>query len=343
MAIKVLVVDDSAFIRQLIISVLQRDPNIQVVDYARDGLDALAKIERLQPDVVTLDIEMPKMDGMDTLKEIMTRFPRPVLMLSSLTTAGAQQTLQALEMGAVDFIPKPLAAEGYDSFSRDLIRKVKTAKRAVLKTDTAKRLSSGFNQPIMTRNPVHIIGIGSSTGGPSALQTVLTAIPTHIPVGIVIAQHMPEGFTKPFAARLDNLCQIRVKEAADGDIIEPGAAYIAPAGRQMQFKRQKAGVSICIGDDSPIPTLYKPSVDVMFLSMAEVFGGCCLAVILTGMGNDGTRGAKKLKELDAVILSQDQESCVIYGMPKSVAEAGIVDRVVNIKDMGNVISRTALM
>ncbi len=339
MSIKLIVVDDSAFMRRVIISMLEDDPGIEVIGYARNGRDALEKISRLKPDVVTMDIEMPEMDGLETLQKLMSEEPVPVVMLSAHTVAGARQTMAALELGAVDFVAKPEGKQGMELLAEELPRKIKIAARAEINRPSAalKGRPDTDKRPVKIFYPPKILAIGSSTGGPPALQTILTRLPVDFPIGIVAAQHMPRGFTGPFAARLNELCALEVKEAAEGDRIEPGRVLIAPAGYQMQFKRRGRTVVVKITADSPGSNLYKPSVDVMFESLANVYGGNCLAVILTGMGNDGTRGLQEIKARKAAVLAQDKDSCVVYGMPKSAVEAGVVDKIVPLSEMGETI------
>jgi len=340
MLIKVIVVDDSAFMRRVIISLLEEDPEIEVIGYARDGVDALKKISRLKPDVVTLDIEMPRMDGLETLQRLMADQPIPVIMLSAHTTAGARQTMEALELGAVDFVAKPEGGQGLELLQEELSHKIKVAARAKinkLSTSFLKSKQIKDEKPVIVSQPLKILAIGSSTGGPPALQAVLAQLPHNFPIGVVVAQHMPRGFTRHFASRLNEVCALEVKEAAKGDIIKSGKVLIAPAGYQMQFRRKGGTVTVDISEDSPIKTLYRPSVDVMFGSLADIYEGNCLAVILTGMGNDGTAGLKKMKERKATVLAQDKDSCVVYGMPKSAVEAGVVDKVVPLLDIGKTV------
>lgn len=337
--IKVLVVDDSAFMRRVIISMLENDSEIDVIGYARDGQDALNKISKLKPDVITLDVEMPKMDGIETLKNIMCSNPLPVVMLSAHTRDGAHQTLQALELGAVDFVAKPEGIANMQALAGELPHKLKVAAGAEVTrkcTPLAPILEKKTDEKVISvSRPIEVVAIGTSTGGPTALQTVLTSLPHNLPVGVVVVQHMPKGFTGPLANRLNELSALEVKEAEEGDMIAPGKVLIAPAGYQMQFARKGAGVTVTLSENSPIKTLFKPSVDVMLLSLAKVYGGTCLGVILTGMGNDGTKGLKELKKLGATVLAQDKDSCVVYGMPRSAVEAGVVDKTVTLSEMGN--------
>lgn len=405
--IRVMVVDDSAFMRRVIISLLEKDPQIEIVGYARNGEDALAKVNRLNPDVLTMDVEMPKMNGLETLRKLMCSHPLPVVMLSSLTQAGAELTLQALEMGAVDFVAKPEGRTNMQLLGDELPRKVKiaagvkvnrlytastpsvsgstsvTARSKTKATDgtatsapdstagttgdsttystvcstkvsltgktvTSETYSTGSisstadstfvsttDAPILRlKHPVEVVAIGTSTGGPPALQTVLKALPADFPAGVVIVQHMPRGFTGPLADRLNDLCALEVKEAAEGDRVRPGRVLIAPAGYQMQFVRRRSRIHVHLNEDSPVKTLFKPSVDVMLLSLLEFYQGRCLGVIMTGMGNDGLRGLQKLKTLDGAVLAQDKDTCAVYGMPRAAVEAGVVDKTVPLPQIG---------
>lgn len=336
--IKVMVVDDSAFMRRMIISILEKDPELEIVGYARNGEDAFNKIDKLKPDVLTLDVEMPIMNGIDTLKKIMCEKPLPVVMLSSLTVQGASLTLQALDIGAVDFVAKPEKRADLALLEEELQHKVKVAAKVKVKQKCVKESIPKKTEPIEEKQitvskKIELVAIGTSTGGPPALQTVLTALPADLKVGVVVAQHMPKGFTAPLAKRLNSICHIEVKEAAEGDIIKPGRVLIAPAGYQIEFKRKGKEVTVHLLTEAPIKTRFKPSVDVMFLSIAKVYGGNCLGVIMTGMGSDGTLGLKELKKLGATVLAQDESSCVVYGMPKSAVEAGVVDKIVDLSSI----------
>jgi two-component system chemotaxis response regulator CheB len=342
MAVKVLVIDDSAFMRRVIVSILERDPEIQVVGYARNGVEGLAKIEKLKPDVVTLDIEMPEMDGLETLKRIMSTNPLPVVMLSAHTTEGAFLTMRALELGALDFVGKPEGKNGIEMLSEELPRKIKVAtvariNRNVELSRTPSRMIPREQSISRPSSPIEAVGIAASTGGPTALQKVLVSIPSGIMAGIVVVQHMPRGFTGPFANRLNELCRLEVKEASQNDEVRPGRVLIAPAGYQMEFKRTGAVVTVNITEDQGKKSLYKPSADIMFRSLAKAYGNRSLAVILTGMGNDGTEGLKEIKAARSLVLAQDKSSCIVFGMPKSASEAGVVDRVVPLSDMASTI------
>ncbi|NLG33447.1 MAG: chemotaxis response regulator protein-glutamate methylesterase [Syntrophomonadaceae bacterium] len=342
MAIKVLVIDDSAFMRRVIVSILEKDPEIQVIGYARNGVEGLAKIEKLKPDVVTLDIEMPEMDGLETLKRIMSTNPLPVVMLSAHTTEGAFLTIRALELGALDFVGKPEGKNGIEMLSEELPRKIKVATIAKINRyveSTRWPSKTVPKEQLVSRpsSPIEVVGIAASTGGPTALQKVLVSVPPGIMAGFVVVQHMPRGFTGPFANRLNELCRLEVKEACQNDEVRPGRVLIAPAGYQVEFNRTGTIVTINITEDQGKKSLYKPSADIMFRSLAKAYGNRSLAVILTGMGNDGTEGLKEIKAARSLVLAQDKSSCIVFGMPKSAIEAGVVDRVVPLSDMASTI------
>ncbi|MCS7202875.1 MAG: chemotaxis response regulator protein-glutamate methylesterase [Thermodesulfovibrio sp.] len=340
--IKVLVVDDSAFMRKAISSMLQEDPEIKVIATAKDGVEAVQMVQELKPDIVTLDVEMPRMDGITALKEIMQKYPVPVIMVSSLTTEGAKVTLEALELGAVDFIPKNLSELSVNivKIKGVLIEKIKTiAKRGLVKrkpviksSETTTLKIEPLKTRITTERKTSIVSIGTSTGGPKALQEIIPKLPKDFSVPVVIAQHMPPNFTKPFADRLNQLSQVEVKEAEDGEPIKPGFVYIAPGRGHMRLKRKGIEVIVSISEDKE-EFIYRPSVDALMLSVAETFPGRSLGVILTGMGNDGVRGCKKIKETGGRVFAQDEESCVVYGMPKAVVEAGVVDKVIPLEEL----------
>lgn len=337
--IKVLVVDDSAFMRKAISNMLSSDPEIKVLGTARDGQEALDLIPKLQPDVVTLDVEMPRMGGLETLKNIMDRFPLPVLMLSSLTTEGAQETLKALELGALDFIPKSLDDLSLNivKIEHDLVAKVKAIARKKIKSRSS--FAPVHYEPVIQAGSrlysgkVAVVAIGVSTGGPKALQDVLPFFPADFPVPILIVQHMPKGFTGPFAERLNQLSKLTVKEAEHGEVIKGGFGYIAPGGHHMRaIKRRVTEVNIELSDQ-PADLLHRPSVDVMMLSVAESYSGRCVGVIMTGMGSDGLEGMKAMKKTGGKTVAQDEDSCIVYGMPKAVVDAGIADKVVPLSKM----------
>ncbi|HWQ71510.1 MAG TPA: chemotaxis response regulator protein-glutamate methylesterase [Desulfitobacteriaceae bacterium] len=352
--IRVLVVDDSPFMRLTIQKILGQDSGIKVIDTARDGREAIEKLKVLRPQVVTMDIEMPVMNGLQALNEIMRCRPTPVIVFSSLTTAGAESTLKALDSGAFDVVAKPSGPD-LKNLSRELCEKIHSAAKVNL-TRLGRKIGPGSPAPIglapkyLTKNlsperislnhpkhPVQIVAIGTSTGGPSALQTVLPRLPADFPVPVVVAQHMPPGFTGPLAQRLNGICPLTVCEASPGEILRAGKIYIAPAGKQMQVERKAGQLVLQIGDNSPVPTHYHPAVDVMLLSLAKEVGKGTLAVIMTGMGNDGLRGMKEIKASEGYAIAEAEETCVVYGMPKALVDAGLADRVVPLGNIARVI------
>ncbi|EGB13431.1 response regulator receiver modulated CheB methylesterase [Pseudodesulfovibrio mercurii] len=339
--ITVLVVDDSAFMRKAISTMLDKDPGITVVGVARNGREGLDMVRKLDPDVVTMDIEMPEMDGLTALRHIMMECPRPVLMVSSLTTEGAESTLKAMELGAVDFIPKQLSKVSLDiiKIERDLIDKVKTVAarkmRHVAARPASRQAAPRRPAPPPRRDgrPVRdVVAIGVSTGGPPVVQKILSSLPADFPAGIVIAQHMPAAFTGPFAARLDSVSRISVKEAETGDVLRPGLAFVAPGGRHIVLDQKVSRVEVVVTDE-PRDALYKPSANVLINSVAQAVGRRGLGVILTGMGNDGCEGIRALKGKGGRALAQSDSTCVVYGMPKAVVEENLADEIVDIDDM----------
>lgn len=377
MPYKVLVVDDSTFFRRRVSEILNQSPDLTVVGDARNGQEAIEKVRQLDPDVVTMDIEMPIMDGITALKEIMAQHPVPTIMFSSLTYEGAQATLDALDAGAMDFLPKrfeDIARDRKDAV--DLLqqrvkalgprkRRLRTSHtgfkgravehatladnkpsrfirqregQAFFESSTAGTASStGFKS---SGKKYKLLAIGTSTGGPVALQTILSKLKADFPYPILLVQHMPGTFTSAFAERLNNVCQISVKEAEQGDVLKPGTAYLAPGGRQMLVEGNSTRATITITDvhSSDLVT-YKPSVDLTFSSVSRLFGGDVLAIILTGMGADGKEGCKKLKVKGAKIWAQDEKSCVVYGMPHAVASAGISEKSVTLTDFAELIQK----
>lgn len=340
--ITVLVVDDSAFMRRALSSLISQDPDIKIVGSARDGEDALQKIAALNPDVVTMDIEMPRMDGLATLQQIMKTSPRPVIMVSSLTEEGAEATLKALEYGALDFIPKSIS-NNHDVFATELTKKIRAVarKRALLQLRFSRQTTSAAQTRKTTTAPSpftpcrgarSVVAIGVSTGGPPAVQKVLSALPADFPACILIAQHMPAAFTGPFAKRLDNVSKITVTEAQHGDRIEPGHAYVAPGGRHMLLHMRGAMPEVAITTE-PASALYKPSATVLMESVGKAMGRKAMGVMLTGMGSDGLEGMKVLKERGGYVMAQNEQSCVVYGMPKAVVDAGLADQVLDIDHM----------
>ncbi|WP_053146488.1 chemotaxis response regulator protein-glutamate methylesterase [Pseudomonas sp. P97.38] len=369
MVVKVLVVDDSGFFRRRVSEILSADTSIQVVGTATNGKEAIDQALALKPDVITMDYEMPMMDGITAVRHIMQRCPTPVLMFSSLTHEGARVTLDALDAGAVDFLPKNFEdiSRNPDKVRQLLCEKVHSISRsnrrvggysapapapvAAPSPAPAPSASSSFNPPPLRSAPApaptrsapasassaapkrkayKLVAIGTSTGGPVALQRVLTQLPANFPAPIVLIQHMPAAFTKAFAERLDKLCNISVKEAEDGDILRPGLALLAPGGKQMMVDGRGA-VKILPGDER---LNYKPCVDITFGSAAKSYGDKVLAVVLTGMGADGREGARLLKQGGSAIWAQDEASCVIYGMPMAIVKADLADAVYSLDDIG---------
>jgi two-component system chemotaxis response regulator CheB len=344
--IRVLIVDDSALMRQVLAQLLSKDRGIEVIGSAPDPFIAREKIKALNPDVITLDVEMPKMDGLTFLEKLMAGHPMPVVMVSSLTEAGCQTTLRALELGAVDFIAKPKLdlREGMEAVAQDLIAKIKAAAMAKVggkglggrvKTEPlASRLLPPASSA-MIKTTDTIIAIGASTGGTEALRAVLEVLPPNTPP-IIVTQHMPERFTKTFADRLNQLCRISVKEAEDGDSVLPGHALIAPGSYHMTLVRSGARYSVRINQDPPV-NRHRPSVDVMFDSVARNAGANTIGVILTGMGGDGARGMLAMKQAGAYTIAQDEASCVVFGMPKEAIKLGGVDKILPLSEIPNAI------
>lgn len=334
--IRVLVVDDSSFMRKALSRMLESDPEIRVVGTARDGADALERVAELDPDLVTLDVEMPRMDGLEALRRIMRASPRPVLMVSSVTEQGAEVTLQALDLGALDYIPKALDGSvlGIVHIEEALCAKVKTLARRhrvapVLRTEPRRLSRSAVGRS-------RYVAIGASTGGPPALQKLFSGLPPGFPAPVVVVQHMPKAFTGSFARRLSGVGPLEVKEAETGDRLEPGRAFVAPGGSHLLVRRDGPRLTLRV-TDQPTDTLHKPSVDVTFRSFAENVGHPTLAVVLTGMGSDGLEGVKSLKAAGAHALAQEARSCVVYGMPRAVVEAGMADAVLPIEEMAGAI------
>lgn len=337
--IRVLIVDDSAFMRNTLSSMIASDPDIEVAGIARDGIEAVDKVALLKPDIVTLDVEMPRMDGIETLKQIMAQHPVPVLMVSSLTTEGAQVTLDALDLGAVDFIPKNLSDLSVNivRIKEILINKIKAIGNKGLvrqpKKVTVKYCPPRDKSRFSLDRRISVIAIGSSTGGPRALQNILPVIPASFSVPIVIAQHMPPSFTGPLAARLNQLSEITVKEAEEGEMLQKGTAYIAPGRGHMRLVRRRLTETIVSVSEDRGEYIYRPSVDALMLSVVECFPGHSLGVILTGLGNDGTRGMKEIKNKGGRTIAESEQTCVVYGMPKAAADAGAADKVVPLDEI----------
>jgi two-component system, chemotaxis family, protein-glutamate methylesterase/glutaminase len=334
--VRVLVTDDSALMRKLIPQMLAADESIEVVGTAMDGSFCLKKIEELKPNVVTLDLEMPGMNGIDTLKEIMRREPVPVIVFSSHSTEGATVTMKALGLGAFDFVPKPKDPSAHMAeVARELIAKVKAAADCKLKP----RLLTGLpakpqKSAAASIAPNKIVAIGVSTGGPQALEFVLSQLPGDFPSAIVVVQHMPEGFTDMFARRLDEVCPLRVKEAQSGDVLQAGRVLVCPGSRHIKVKRLPLG-DIVVLSDEPRVNGHRPSADVLLRSVAEEFKNHAVGVLMTGMGDDGAEGLGVIKKEGGMTLAQSEESCVVYGMPKAAIERGYAIRVVGLDVMGS--------
>jgi two-component system chemotaxis response regulator CheB len=346
MPIRVLIVDDSAFMRNALGKMLSSDPDIEVAGIARDGAEALEKIALLKPDLVTMDIEMPKMDGIEALRRIMATSPLPVIMVSSLTTEGAKATLEALEIGAVDFLSKNLADLSLNILQvrEALLEKVKQIGRRRMRQTgrPAARGPQPAAAPIPAAGPkteyrkerrIAIVAIGTSTGGPKALQDVIPRLPKDFPVPTVVVQHMPPAFTAAFADRLNDLSSVKVKEAEEGETLKPGVVLVAPGRGHLSVRRGRVGECYVTIDENRPELIYRPSADVMMLSVAEIFPGRALGVILTGMGNDGEKGMRAIKASGGRTLAQNEETCVVYGMPKAAVEAGVVDREVPLAEV----------
>lgn len=386
MTVKVLVVDDSSFFRNRIQEALGSDSRIEIVGLAEDGREAVAKALALKPDLITMDVEMPKLNGIEAVRQIMRQAPTNVLMLSSLTHEGARVTLEALEAGAVDYLSKDIRAwmDRSSSLRRKFIERVvalgKSRQQRSVPAFNRQPASSSSSRvfrsestdpPVKSSAPIareqrrepptavrsnddrsgaathplsrvkvpeaRIVVIGASTGGPAALQKVLTALPGSFPCPVLLVQHMPGTFTKVFAERLNQQSRIRVREAVDGDRLEPGLALLCPGGMQMMLNpRQSDRVKILPGDDR---MTYKPSVDVTYASVAKVYGAKVMAVMLTGMGSDGCDGARLLKQSGGTLWAQSKETCTIYGMPQAVVNAGLADAVMDLDDIGNMLAK----
>ena len=373
MAIKVLVVDDSSFFRRRVSEIVNQDPELEVIATASNGAEAVKMAAELNPQVITMDIEMPVMDGITAVREIMAKCPTPILMFSSLTHDGAKATLDALDAGALDFLPKRFEdiATNKDDAILLLQQRVKAlgrrrmfrpiARPVVAPTPSARPTGSVLGStsisahtpvaaPVRTSTATTIrasgkqyklLLIGTSTGGPVALQKILTQFPANYPHPILLIQHMPAAFTPAFASRLNGLCKIEVKEAANGDLLKPGCAYLAPGGMQMMVERTGASGRLKVIAGSADMN-YKPCVDITFASASKAFSGDVLAVVLTGMGADGREGARMLKAVGATIWAQDEASCVVYGMPQAVASAGIATQSIALDNMAECILKESV-
>jgi len=380
MAVKVLVVDDSSFFRRRVSEILEQDSDIEVIGFAVNGREAVDKTAQLRPDMITMDVEMPVLDGISAVKEIMASNPTPILMFSSLTRNGATATLDALDAGAMDFLPKKFEdiARNNEDAIKLLQTKVKEIGRrriprsfkpltptkltsntpvtpsSLAKNTSIKQPDRSFQREESTTvahsrantssirasgKQYKLVVIGTSTGGPVALQTILTQLPANFAHPILLIQHMPAAFTPAFAARLNGLCQIKVKEAQQGDRLQPGTAYLAPGGQQMMVEGRGSAKTLRVFEDHSERISYKPSVDVTFASVAKAYQGDVLAIILTGMGADGRDGARMLKQTGATIWAQDEKSCVVYGMPQAVTNAGLASESLPLAEVATRIKR----
>jgi two-component system chemotaxis response regulator CheB len=339
--IRVLIVDDSAFMRFTISKRLGESPLLQVVGVARDGIEALDLLQKMKPDVITLDIEMPRMDGLTTLRQIMVRHPCPVIMVSSLTDEDARETVQALTWGAVDFIAKPENKANIDLIIDELVTKIYNASHT-------HRLPIPFYSRVMNRSPITkknithhlteqdwIVVIGASTGGPYALNTVIPALPSDLPATFMIVQHMPFGFTRSLAERLNSISPMEIKEAEQGDELMVGRGLLAPGGFHMSTDRSG---QISLNQTPPVHGV-RPAIDVTMSSVAQYYGSNTIGVVLTGMGKDGTNGSALIHSAGGFIIAEDESSCVVWGMPRSVKEAGIADQIVPLNEVATTITR----
>ncbi len=343
--IKVLIVDDSVFMCKALKHIFSGDANVEVVGMAHNGKEALDKLQVLDPDVITMDVEMPKMDGLTALQEIMKTKPTPTIMISSLTESGAETTLKALDAGALDFMPKSQSSQ--ELFATELLQKIKLLARkkplmqlrfSMQKNKEQRSLLNGTKTSTLStksapispcRGARDIVAIGVSTGGPPAVQKILSALPANFPASILIAQHMPAAFTGPFAKRLDSTCAITVTEAVHGERPKPGHAYIAPGGKHLRL-RMKGPLPELEISESPAEALYKPSANELISSVAKCTPRRALGLILTGMGSDGLEGIRALKEKGGYIMAQNESSCVVYGMPKAIVDAKLADQILEL-------------
>ncbi|MDX5407698.1 MAG: chemotaxis response regulator protein-glutamate methylesterase [Chromatiaceae bacterium] len=377
MAIRVLVVDDSSFFRRRLTEILAKDGDISIVDTAVNGREAVDKALALKPDVITMDVEMPVLDGISAVREIMAQQRIPILMFSSLTHEGARATLDALEAGAVDFLPKKFEDIARDkdeagTLLRERVRAVARKRQlgrptfsSTFSNNTLPRADSTLTskpaeRPALSRSSLErprltervapaasvgrysasgksykLVAIGTSTGGPVALQRVITSLPADFPLPIVLIQHMPAAFTGAFAQRLNTLAKIEVREAQDNDVLRPGVAYLAPGGKQMLIEGNERDARLRIKEDDSPRITFKPSVDITFATAAKAFTDKVLAIVLTGMGSDGREGARLLKQAGSRIWAQDEASCVVYGMPQAIAAAGLMDMEVALNDVAS--------
>ena len=356
---RILIVDDSSFMRMAIRSILSKEPNLDIVGTAADGVEGVEKAIALKPDLITMDVEMPRMDGITALRQIMAKAPTKVLMVSTLTNEGAKSTFEALDAGAIDYIPKNVtdSSEAQNAFREELLRKVRDAIKSRFSRFSVA--TSGAPAPAAARpavapaaptrlssklsgKKINYVGIGASTGGPVALQEVLSRIPVNFPYGVIVGIHMPKAFTGPYADRLNAKCSMNIREAVDGDVLKPGTTLIAPGGMHTSLVRHGGNLVVKTSPTSAYPQyVYIPSVDLMISSLAEAANGSMLGVILTGMGNDGFKGMQLLKQKGGVTIAQNEASSTIYGMPKACVEGGVADEVLPLGEIGFMISKFA--
>jgi len=349
---RVLIVDDSSFMRMAIRSILMKEPGLEIVGTAVDGVEGVEKALQLKPDIITMDVEMPRMDGITAVKQIMAKAPTRILMVSTLTSEGAKATFEALDAGAIDYISKNVtdSTDAQQAFRQDLLNKIKAAfspfsSRGVSGAAMARPAQSVV--PAVRKASakfvgarINCVGIGTSTGGPVALQEVLSRVPVNFPYGIMVAIHMPKAFTGPYADRLNAKCSVTVREAVDGDVLKPGLVLIAPGGMHCKMVKQAAGLTVRTAPTTEYPNyIYVPSVDLMIQSLAEAANGAMLGVILTGMGADGFKGMQYLKGKGGYTIAQDEATSTIYGMPKACVDGKIADEVLPLQEIGMEIAR----
>ncbi|MCM8855796.1 MAG: chemotaxis response regulator protein-glutamate methylesterase [Candidatus Thiodiazotropha sp.] len=347
--LRVLIVDDSAFFRNRISAALSLADDIEIVGIAANGEEAIERTRTLRPDVITMDVEMPVVDGISAVRKIMAETPTRILMFSALTKEGARETLDALDAGAMDFLPKDMSnlGKGFEESNRYLVERVLAVGHSRLSISRAASGSyrSQVSRPSLSQQATiksgkrpELVAIGASTGGPVALRQVLSALPRNFPLPVMVAVHMPGSFTGAYAERLNSVCAIKVKEATDRTPLVAGECLIAPGGKQMQAERGPSNYQVRISE--PLPgQIYHPSVDLMLTSVANSYKDRALGLILTGMGADGLQGAKQLKQMGSNLWSQDEKSCVVYGMPQAVEKAGLTDRVLTLDEIGPLLAR----
>jgi two-component system chemotaxis response regulator CheB len=336
--VKVLIADDSAFMRTALSRMVESDNSLCVVGTAQTGPETLTMIDRLQPDVVTLDIDMPGLSGLEILKRVMHDSPRPIIMISSMAQEGAEAALEALELGAFDCLAKRLNYGSLDIVKAqdELVGMIKAAARSRMDAHRSSRRMNrqpGSLAPSLSVTAPAVVAIGTSTGGPKALQEVLPALPADLPVGVLIVQHMPPGFTGPFAQRLDNLCRVHVHEAEKGMVLTHGHVYLAPAGQHLTVRRRSPAEVVLQVSATPSDVIHIPSVDIMMLSVADVFRSLAMGIIMTGMGGDGALGMQAIFREGGLTVGQDEATCAVYGMPRTCAELGVLKRLVPLPEI----------